>query len=187
MSTPPTELPHWYCLRTQVKREHIAAQHLRAIEGVEVFCPRLKYRKPTRRGRIWWVEALFPGYVLARFPLRTLERQIRHAQGVSGIVHFGTEVPSVPETAVRDLQREIRQQQLDGGETIEAAPQIETGDEVTIADGPLQGMSGTVLEILPSADRVKVLLEFLGRQHAVDIDLFSLLLPKKPTMNRERT
>ena len=42
----------WYCVRTQTKREHIAAGHLRELEGVEVFCPRLKYRKATRRYRL---------------------------------------------------------------------------------------------------------------------------------------
>jgi transcriptional antiterminator RfaH len=47
-----SSIPEWFCVRTQTKREHIAAGHLREIEGVEVFCPRLRYRKATRRGKI---------------------------------------------------------------------------------------------------------------------------------------
>ena len=55
-SSSPSE-PAWYCLKTQTKREAIAAAHLRELEGVEVFCPMLRYRKATRRGKVWWVEA----------------------------------------------------------------------------------------------------------------------------------
>jgi len=59
--------PAWYCVRTQTKREHLAAKSLKQLEGVEAFCPRLKYRKATRRGKIWWIEAMFPGYIFAFF------------------------------------------------------------------------------------------------------------------------
>ena len=68
-------VPAWYCLRTQTKREHLAAASLRQVEGIEVVCPRLRYKKVTRRGKIWWVEPLFPGYLLARFALAEIERQ----------------------------------------------------------------------------------------------------------------
>ncbi|MDB4407613.1 hypothetical protein N9150_00160 [Akkermansiaceae bacterium] len=35
----------WYVLRTQLKREKLAAANLRRLDGVEVFLPRLKYQK----------------------------------------------------------------------------------------------------------------------------------------------
>ena len=37
----------WYVVRTQTKRERLAADHLRLLDGVEVFCPMLRYRKAT--------------------------------------------------------------------------------------------------------------------------------------------
>ena len=55
----------WYCLRTQTKREHLAAASLWEIGGIEVLSPRLRYKKVTRRGKVWWVEPLFPGQLLA--------------------------------------------------------------------------------------------------------------------------
>ena len=76
MTSPQPSVPEWFCVRTQTKREHIAAGHLREVEGVEVFGPRLRYRKATRRGKIGWVEPLCPGYLLARFKLRELERAV---------------------------------------------------------------------------------------------------------------
>jgi transcriptional antiterminator RfaH len=60
------------------------------------------------------------------------------------------------------------------------SPIIEAGDEVEIAHGPLQGMRGTIVSVAPAAERVKILLEFLGHPHAVDVDLFSILLPRRP-------
>jgi transcriptional antiterminator RfaH len=172
--------PEWFCVRTQTKREHIAANHLRELEGVDVFCPRLRYRKATRRGKIWWVEPLFPGYLLAKFNLSEMERAVTFCQGVRGLVRFGAEIPPVPDSFVRSLREEIRNRPEGEEELLSVAPVIQIGDEVEVAHGPLQGMRGTIVSVAPAAERVKILLEFLGQQHAIDMDLFSILLPRRP-------
>jgi transcriptional antiterminator RfaH len=173
--------PAWYCVRTPTKREHIAAARLRELEGVEVLCPRLRYRKATRRGKIWWVEALFPGYLLARFDLTHMGRAVRYAQGVRGLVSFRDQVPEVPEEFVRELEREIRERCEDGpAETVTVHPSVEPGEEVEVAHGPFQGFRGPVTRVLSGAERVRVLLEFLGGEREVDFDLFSILLPGRP-------
>jgi transcriptional antiterminator RfaH len=180
MSDAHGEEPAWFCLRTQTKREHVAAQHLKELEGVEVFCPRLRYRKATRRGKVWWVEPLFPGYLLAKFSLRDMERAVTFCQGVRGLVRFGSEVPPVPEAFVCSLRDEIRNGGADGKELLTVSPVLAPGDEVEMATGPFQGMRGTVVSVAPANERVKILLEFLGRDSAVDVDLFSVLLPRRP-------
>lgn len=171
----------WYVVRTQTKREHIAAGHLREIEGVEAFCPRLRYRKATRRGKIWWMEPLFPGYLLAKFDLATLERAVTFCQGVRGLVRFGSQTPPVPESFIEAIREQIRGKQVDPDEVLTVTPVIEVGDEVEIASGPFQGMRGAVVSVAPAVERVKILLEFLGESHAVDLDLFSILMPRRPT------
>lgn len=168
----------WYCLKTQTKREAIAAAHLRELEGVVVFCPMLRYRKATRRGKVWWVEALFPGYVLARFLLETEERAVMYSQGVRGLVRFGDKVPAVPDDFVELLRQEVARQGAE--EVLTVGPRITEGEEVELAHGPLGGVRATVVEVLPARERVKVLLEFLGREQVIEVDLFSLLLPRKP-------
>jgi len=180
MTLPEPSIPEWFCVRTQTKREHIAAVHLREVEGVEVFCPRLRYRKATRRGKIWWVEPLFPGYLLAKFQLLEMERAVTFCQGVRGLVRFGTIIPAVADSFVESLRQEVRSRSDDDDELFSVSPVIEIGDEVEIAHGPLQGMRGTILSVAPAAERVKVLLEFLGQPHAVNVDLFSILLPRRP-------
>ena len=172
--------PQWFCVRTQTKREHIAAKHLREIEEIEVFCPRIKYRKATRRGKIWWLEPLFPGYLLAKFDLLEMERAVTFCQGVRGLVRFGSEIPHVPESFVTSLIEQVSRQSSDEKELITVSPKVSVGDEVEVANGPFQGMKGTIQSVAPAAERVKVLLEFLGQVQPVNIDLFSLLLPSKP-------
>jgi transcriptional antiterminator RfaH len=69
----------WYCLRTRGKQEHLAAAHVRLLEGVAVFCPRIKFRRSTKGAAIWVTEALFPGYFFARFCLREMLPSVRSA------------------------------------------------------------------------------------------------------------
>lgn len=172
--------PRWYCVRTQTKREHIAAGHLRQSEGIEVFCPRIKYRKATRRGKIWWLEPLFPGYLLAKFDIMEMERAVTFCQGVRGLVRFGSETPDVPEDFVVSLIQQVKKQSADSEELITVAPSLNIGDEIEVANGPFQGMKGTIRSVAPAKERVKVLLEFLGQVQPVDLDLFAILLPSKP-------
>ena len=187
MESEPESLA-WYCLRTQTKREHLAAASLRQLGGIEVVCPRLRYKKVTRRGKIWWVEPLFPGYVLARFGLAERERAVSYANGVTRILRFGDQYPAVPDAFVEDLRAELaKQEEGEGSELITVCPVVEPGDEVELADGPLQGLKGTVIEVLPANERVRIFIEFLGQEQPVDVDLYSLLLPRKAVPKRDGT
>src|SRR5262245_29489064 len=53
----------WYCARTKPKHEHIASANLQRHAGLEVFCPRLRVEKSTRRGIVRVSEPLFPNYI----------------------------------------------------------------------------------------------------------------------------
>ena len=182
MTSAPRTFPEWFCLRCQTKREHIAAGHLRELEGIEVFCPRLRYRKATRRGKIWWVEPMFPGYVLAKFDMVEMERAVTFCHGVRGLVRFGSKIPPVPESFVEAIKHEILNRKgAEHHELVTLSPVIQIGDDVEVAHGPFQGMQGTVISVPSATERVKILIEFLGNPQAVDMDLFSILLPRRPT------
>ncbi|MDA7506073.1 hypothetical protein N9868_02610 [Akkermansiaceae bacterium] len=165
----------WYVVRTQVKREHIAAAHLRKLDDVEVFLPRIRYLKNTRRGKIWWVEALFPGYLLAKFDHYHLSRAVTHCPGVSKVVGFGQSVPEVPTSFVTALQEQVAKFQTEGDE-IQVGWKLTVGEEVEIADGPFKGMEGTVLKIRSATERVSLLLDFLGEEKPIELSLAHLLL-----------
>src|ERR1700759_772358 len=94
----------WYCLRSQPKHEHIAAAHLRLLEGVTVFCPRIRFKRATRQGLAWVTDAMFPGYLFARFDLAAMHRHVRYSHGVSGIVRFADRYPTIEEGALAQLR-----------------------------------------------------------------------------------
>ena len=48
-------------------------------------------------------------------------------------------------------------------------------------------MKGTVIEVLPANERVRIFIEFLGREQPVEVDLYSLLLPRKAVPKRGGT
>src|SRR6478609_7914665 len=104
---PISTEPAWYCLRSQPKHEHIAAAHLRLLGNVTVFCPRIRFKRPTRKGLVSVTEALFPGYLFARFELAEMHLRVRYAHGVSGIVQFADRFPTVEEAVLTQLRSHI--------------------------------------------------------------------------------
>ncbi len=163
------DVPRWYCLRTQPKHEHIAAAQLRRSLGIEVFCPRVRIQKNTRTGLKWFVEALFPNYLFARFPLRENHARVRYSPGVSGILQFGERFASVPDEAIGELTSFIGADEV---KTVEL--QLAEGDEVEIVSGPLQGQQGVVTRLHSASERVRILLEFLGQTREVEVSLVSI-------------
>jgi transcriptional antiterminator RfaH len=163
-------IPAWYCVRTQPKSEHIAAAHLRLIEEVEVFCPRLRLRRMTRRGPVWFVEGLFPGYLFARFAPFKSQAAITYARGVSTIVRFKESPTSVPDEAIEELR-----QHMDGSECKEIDQSIRQGDGVVFSNGMFMGLATVVTQALPARERVRVLMEFLGQCREVEVSKSDLL------------
>jgi transcriptional antiterminator RfaH len=156
----------WFCVRTLPKQEHIAAAQLRhESSDVEVFLPRIRYQRTTRRGPAWVTEALFLNYLFARFELMTCLRKVQAARGVRGVVHFGTRWPSISEGAIAELKAAM------GTDAVKTLSQeFRPGDEVEIAGGAFFGLQAVVTRVMPGRQRVAVLLEFLGRQTTVELD-----------------
>ncbi|MCI0539108.1 MAG: hypothetical protein L0Z50_28200 [Verrucomicrobiales bacterium] len=165
MSTSPPDSLAWFCVRSQPKHEQIAAARLRQVVNVEVFNPRLRLRRRTRRGPVWMIEPLFPCYLFARFELARQLDAVRFASGVREVVAFGQRVPAVPDDVIEALRAEM------GGELLERSlVDLAPGEEVTVASGPLRGLVGTVRQVLTPAQRVRVLLEMLGRETCVELN-----------------
>jgi transcriptional antiterminator RfaH len=161
----------WYCLRSQPRHEHIAAAHLRLLEEITVFCPRIRFKRPTRQGIVWVTEAMFPGYLFARFELAEMHRQVSYTIGVSGIVRFADRYPTIEEGALARLRDHT------GAAEIKVLNyELSQGDQVKIIEGAFVGIEAVVTQVLPAKERVKVLLDFLGRQMEADVEHASVLL-----------
>jgi transcriptional antiterminator RfaH len=121
----------WFCLKAEPKREHLAAVALRRRFGIECLSPRLRFRKLTQKGPVWFVEAMFPGYLFAKFVYSTQHRAVESSHGIRGIVRFGQRLASLSEHTVIALQSKAGADEI---LTVDSSPQI--GQSVHIVDGP---------------------------------------------------
>ncbi len=154
----------WYCVRSQRGHEQIAAIHLRRLAGVTVFCPRIRFKKSSRRGVVWVTDAMFPGYLLARCALPKMYRQIQYAHGVRGIVRFGDRYPTIEDAVLADLRNHTN-----GGEVTELNYELSEGVQVKITGGALAGLEAVVTKVLSAKQRVKILMEFLGTKVEAEV------------------
>ncbi len=160
----------WFCLRSQPKHEHIAAAHLRQYEHIEVFNPRIRYARSTRKGPMVVTESLFPNYLFARFNWKDCLNRVHYAPGIIGVVHFGSRWPTVPDEVMVELRRRIGETEL-----FEIPSNFSAGDDVKISGGIFHGLEAVITQVLPARQRVIVLLDFLGRQTSVELELKSLV------------
>jgi transcriptional antiterminator RfaH len=165
------ESAQWFCVKSQPKHEHIAAEHLRQFSEIEVFLPRIRFKRVTRQGAAWATEALFPGYLFARFNWQSKLRQVHHARGVRGVVHFGDRWPAIPEYTIVELRRCLGDADL---HTINTP--LAPGDTVQVAEGTLQGLKAVVTRIVPGRERVAVLMEFLGQQTMIELPINAIVV-----------
>jgi transcriptional antiterminator RfaH len=156
----------WFCLRSQQKHEKIAAGHLAQIEDVEVFNPRIRFRRSTKHGPVWVTESLFPNYLFARFDWRTSLARVHYAPGVKQIVHFGTKWPTVPDEVIEDLRASLGNEELHVIDT-----DFQPGDAVQFSGGPLHGLKAVVTQVMPGRERIAVLMNFLGQQSMIEVSV----------------
>ena len=160
----------WYCVRTQTKREHIAAGQLKRLEGVEVFCPRIRFQRNMKRGKVWFEEALFPGYLFARFDFNRMLRAVSGTVGVRGLVRFSGECAQVPDFIVETLRAEM----VDGPVILVKEPELKAGDAAVMVGGALVGLRAVITRVMPGGDRVKILMDLMGTAIEAEVPVDAL-------------
>ena len=167
----------WYVLRTRPKSEHIAANALAQRSGIEVYCPRLKFRKMTSRGKVTFTEALFPGYIFAHFSVQQHLRTVSYSNAVLNVLKFGNQCASVSDVVISQLRENMGGADL---KNIEITPEL--GEEAEICLGPFKGMRGTVSDLCHADKRVWVLLDFLGRVNNVQVPIADVKAKQNPVI-----
>lgn len=175
----PQREPGWYCVRTKPKHEHIAAANLARLSALEIFCPRLRIERRTRRGLVRVLDPLFPCYLFARCILEEKLDELRYSNGVGSLVHFGGRIARVPDDVVAELRAHFG-----AGEIVAIRDEFQPGAEVVVAGGAFEGMRASVLRVLPARERVQVLLEILGRPTAVEVERNCLALENNSLADR---
>lgn len=173
----PVEQPEngWYCIRTKPKSEYLAARHLQGFANLdEVFCPRIRFEKSTQRGKVWFVEALFPGYLFAKFSLTQELRAVNATTSVTGVLRFADHYPQISDVYIHELKQEFPEKE---NEIRVIEPNISEGDDVVLTEGPMAGLKTIVTQLVCGQDRIKVLLEWLGQEREAEVSLKSVTRP----------
>lgn len=157
---------YWYCFRSKVRREKIAATAVRVRQDRAAFAPTISILRKTRHGKKRFIEPLFPGYFFARCRIRDDLRNLLATEGVTGVIRYGERIPVVPDTAMEAL----RERFADGEDPLEiAAPELKPGMKVRLLEGAFHDFPAEILAIDSGSQRVVLLLEFLGRQTQIRV------------------
>jgi transcription antitermination factor NusG len=119
------------------------------------------------------VEAMFPGYLFAKFVYWRQHRSVASSYGIRGILHFGDRPATLSETTLLALRARVGSEEV---VTIDSSVKI--GQSVKIIEGPFQGLEVVVTHLFPAKERIRVLLEFLGRSVGMEIST-ARVLPTK--------
>jgi transcriptional antiterminator NusG len=104
---------------------------------------------------------IFPGYVMVKM-IMTDESWyvIRNTRGVTGFVGPGSKPIPLSDDEVRSM----------GVENIPIQLDAEIGDNVRVTVGPLENFIGSIEEIYPDKQKVKVLVSMFGRDTPVELE-----------------
>lgn len=155
-------MKHWHALYTKPGKEHQVSTLL-GQQGIRTFVPtvRRKVRRRDRPDRVVY----FPCYLFAHLDFeRTPRSSIAWMPGVRRIVSNG-ERPAIVADEVVELIRD-RLKRMDG----QGFYDLGKGDRVRITSGPLRDLDAVFDRPLSAVDRVRVLLDVMGRMTPVEID-----------------
>ncbi|HET9648241.1 MAG TPA: transcription termination/antitermination protein NusG [Microlunatus sp.] len=126
-------------------------------------------RKQVRR-------TVLPGYVLVRMDLTDESwSTVRHTPSVTGFVgHSNQPVPLSLDEVEKMLAPSVVAAATAGAPATKKRKKIEVadfavGDSVMVVDGPFAGVHATITEINVNSQRLKALVEILGRETPVDL------------------
>lgn len=135
-------------------RVHLKRQGFETFSPVLLQCPRNRPNKGNVE------RPLFPGYLFVNFdPSQTGWTAINNTRGVSRLILNDPRRPRpLPTELIRALEN-----RCDPKEAYKGEDDLKVGDRVRVLTGPFAELV-TKIEALPSAERVGVLIDLMGRE-----------------------
>lgn len=113
----------------------------------------------------------FPGYILVQMILNDETWHIVKATPrISGFVGSARTPPAVPEAEVA----RITNQMVEGAQKAKPKFSFKDGDNVRVIDGPFANFNGTVEEVKPEKNKLRVLVSIFGRATPVELDFIQV-------------
>ena len=131
--------PQWFAVYTRSRHEKTVASKL-GEKGLEVFLPLRKVLRRWKDRRKEVAIPLFSSYVFVRIPL--IEKLfVLQTPGVVQILSEGSKPVPIPEEQIESIQKLVS-----SGLKYDPYPYLKEGDLVNVVRGPLQGVTGILLE-----------------------------------------
>ena len=162
----------WYVVFTKPQKELQVAGLLEQKE-LTVFLPVVyqRYRGKTV------LRPLFPRYLFVQMDLEETEMgKVNHTPGVIRLVAFDAKPLPLRDDVVQAIRAEVARLNDQGGLPTR---RYDEGEYVRLRSGPLAGMEAVFVEHLPAEDRAVVLLQFLGQENQVVVDISDIETPPK--------
>lgn len=113
----------------------------------------------------------YPGYIMVQMVLnKETWHTVRNTAKVTGFLGDGTSPSPVPD---QEAERIIRQME-EGISKPKPRYTFEEGDEVRVIDGPFSNFQGTVEEVKPDKEKLRVLISIFGRATPVELDFIQV-------------
>ena len=149
----------WYAMRSKPHKEDFLARQFE-VQGVKVYHPRIRVRVANPRARK--VRPYFSGYIFVQADLDLISRStLQWLPGAVGLVSFGGEPASVPESLINAIRRRVDELNVSDVEQLQGLSQ---GQLVTIQAGPFAGHEAIFDARLSGDERVRVLLKLINKQ-----------------------
>ena len=164
--------PEWYCVRSQPKHEHIAAAHLRMLEHVTGFLPPDQIQTDDPAGPGLGHRGNVPRIFVCPF---RAGGNASAGSVCSWRERYRPVRRSLPHDRRPRLWRSCGNIQV-AAEITELNYELSQGDQVKIVEGVFVGLEAVVTQVVPAKERVKILMDFLGRKVEADVEHTSVLL-----------
>jgi transcription antitermination factor NusG len=158
------EIP-WYAIHTCCHHETRVEERLRQ-RGMVVFLPRFLQPSRRRDRKIILRVPLFPGYLFVQDALETTTyHDIIKLPGVVRILANSGRLQPVPQETIESIKLA-----LSGERPYSPHRYLKKGERVRIAEGPLAGVVGRIVEAKEKKRKVVIEVELFHRAMAVELE-----------------
>ena len=155
----------WTPIRTKPRQEKKLCAYTDS-HSIETYLPLMTSVKRYQRRTVEFLIPMFPGYVFA-----PLDEETYRTLLISGAVAFRMNMTATSEKGlIRDLNALLDFERITAEKEIVIKPEIVQGSFITVASGPLQGVSG-IVERRGDEAKLTVNVEILGQSVSAKIDI----------------
>jgi transcriptional antiterminator RfaH len=151
---------YWACAQLEPNRTALAL-HCLALNGYEIYHPKLREQRRRHGRKITLTPPLFPGYAFVLIVSGWWNA--RWSAGVRRLVTDGLVPARVPDAVIGEIRSRER-----GGLVELPKLKLEPGMRLKVLQGPLQAQIGLLAALRPH-ERVLVLLQLLGAERGVEL------------------